>query len=158
MSQHLIRFLQLVLLFGAGTAMAAKPNFLIIFTDDHGYGDVSTYGKSDVVTPNIDRLAAEGMLFTAMRSNATVCSPSRAALLTGRHADRAGVPGVIRDNKAHSWGHLDPELPTLADHLKGVGYHTALVGKWHLGLEAPNIPGRRGFDFFHGFLGDMMDS
>jgi arylsulfatase A-like enzyme len=61
-----------------------KPNFLIILTDDHGYGDVSTYGASDVRTPSIDRLAAEGMRFTAMRANATVCSPSRAALLTGR--------------------------------------------------------------------------
>ena len=69
-----------------------KPNFLIILTDDHGYGDVSTYGASDVRTPSIDRLAAEGMRFTAMRANATVCSPSRAALLTGRYPDRVGYP------------------------------------------------------------------
>ena len=135
-----------------------KPNFLIILTDDHGYGDVSTYGASDVRTPNIDRLAAEGMAFTAMRANATVCSPSRAALLTGRYPDRVGVPGVIRTEAADSWGYLDPAVPTLADELRRAGYHTAIVGKWHLGLDSPNTPNERGFDLFHGFLGDMMDS
>jgi arylsulfatase A-like enzyme len=137
---------------------AAPPNFLLIFTDDHGYGDVSTYGASKVRTPNIDRLAAEGMLFTTMRANCTVCSPSRAALLTGRYADRVGVPGVIRTHAENSWGYFDPKTPTLADELKRAGYHTAIVGKWHLGLASPNTPNERGFDFFHGFLGDMMDS
>jgi arylsulfatase A-like enzyme len=137
---------------------AAKPNLILILTDDHGYGDVSTYRESDVRTPNIDRLAAEGMLFTTMRANCTVCSPSRAALLTGRYADRVGVPGVIRTHPGDSWGYLAPGVPTLADELKQAGYHTAIVGKWHLGLESPNTPNERGFDFFHGFLGDMMDS
>lgn len=135
-----------------------RPNFLLIFTDDHGYGDVSTYHESDVRTPNIDRIAAEGMLFRSMRANCTVCSPSRAALLTGRYPDRAGVPGVIRTHPENSWGYLNPSVPTLADELKKVGYHTAIIGKWHLGLESPNTPNERGFDFFHGFLGDMMDS
>ncbi len=134
------------------------PNFLIILTDDQGYGDVSAYHASDVRTPNIDRISAQGMLFTAMRANCTVCSPSRAALLTGRYADRVGVPGVIRTQPEDSWGYFDPKIPTLADELKKVGYHTAIVGKWHLGLESPNLPNERGFDFFHGFLGDMMDS
>jgi arylsulfatase A-like enzyme len=134
------------------------PNLIVILADDLGYGDVSTYHESDVDTPNIDRLAAEGMLFTAMRANCTVCSPSRAALLTGRYADRVGVPGVIRTRLEDSWGFLDPSVPTLADELKKAGYHTAIVGKWHLGLESPNTPNERGFDFFHGFLGDMMDS
>ncbi len=135
-----------------------RPNYLLIFTDDHGYGDVSTYHPADVRTPNIDRIAAEGMLFTAMRANCTVCSPSRAALLTGRYADRVGVPGVIRTHAENSWGYFSPNVPTLADELKSAGYHTAIVGKWHLGLESPNTPNERGFDFFHGFLGDMMDS
>jgi arylsulfatase A-like enzyme len=138
--------------------VSAKPNFLIILTDDHGYGDVSTYGPSDVRTPHIDRIAAEGMLFTSMRANCTVCSPSRAALLTGRYADRVGVPGVIRTKAADSWGYFAPDIPTLADVLGEAGYHTALIGKWHLGLESPNIPNERGFAHFHGFLGDMMDS
>ena len=140
------------------SAAADRPNFLLILTDDHGYGDVSTYHESDVRTPNIDRIAAEGMLFTTMRANCTVCSPSRAALLTGRYADRVGVPGVIRTHPGDSWGYLAPGVPTLADELKKAGYHTAIVGKWHLGLESPNTPNERGFDLFHGFLGDMMDS
>lgn len=135
----------------------AKPNLLIIYTDDQGYGDTSAYGKTDIQTPNMDRIGNEGMLFTQMRANCTVCTPSRAALLTGIYADRAGVPGVIRTHATSTWGYLDPSLPTLADELKNLGYHTALVGKWHLGLESPNIPNERGFDFFHGFLGDMMD-
>ena len=137
---------------------APRPNILLIFTDDHGYGDVSIYGPSDVRTPHIDSLAETGMLFTAMRANCTVCSPSRAALLTGRYADRVGVPGVIRSRPEDTWGYFDPKVPTLADVLGDAGYHTALIGKWHLGLELPNTPNERGFAHFHGFLGDMMDS
>jgi arylsulfatase A-like enzyme len=143
---------------GLGAEPDRSPNFLLIFTDDHGYGDVSTYQPTDVRTPHIDRIASEGMLFTTMRANCTVCSPSRAALLTGRYADRVGVPGVIRTHAENSWGYFSPAVPTLADHLNEAGYHTAIVGKWHLGLESPNTPNERGFDFFHGFLGDMMDS
>lgn len=148
-----------LLLTTATTARPAdRPNFLIILGDDHGYGDVSAYQKTDVLTPHIDRIGQEGLLFTAMRANATVCSPSRAALLTGRYPDRAGVPGVIRTQPENSWGYLAPGVPTLADALKKSGYHTACIGKWHLGLESPNTPNERGFDLFHGFLGDMMDS
>jgi arylsulfatase A-like enzyme len=150
-------FLLLLALAATATA-AARPNFLLILTDDHGYGDVSAYRQADLRTPELDRLAAEGMLFTTMRANCTVCSPSRAALLTGRYPDRVGVPGVIRTHPADSWGWFDPTVPTLADALRQIGYHTALVGKWHLGLTSPNTPNERGFDFFHGFLGDMMDS
>lgn len=136
----------------------AKPNLILIITDDHGWGDVSMYERRDVFTPNIDRIATEGMLFTGMRANCTVCSPTRAAILTGRYADRVGVPGVIRTQPENSWGYLDPRVTLLPAHLRQAGYHTAIVGKWHLGLESPNTPNERGFDFFHGFLGDMMDS
>lgn len=138
-------------------AETARPNFLVILADDHGYGDVSAYQNTVVRTPNIDRIGSEGMLFTTMRANCTVCSPSRAAMLTGRYADRVGVPGVIRTQPENTWGYFAPQVPTLADELKRVGYHTSLVGKWHLGLTTPNLPNERGFDFFHGFLGDMMD-
>ncbi|MFK7849812.1 MAG: sulfatase [Akkermansiaceae bacterium] len=134
-----------------------KPNFIVIYTDDQGYGDTSMYGKKGVQTPHMDRIAKEGMLFTQMRANCTVCTPSRAALVTGIYADRAGAPGVIRNERHRSWGYLDPKTPTIADELNKLGYHTALVGKWHLGTAAPNIPNDRGFDFFHGFLGDMMN-
>lgn len=142
------------------SAPATTPtNVLIILADDLGIGDVAAFRpQGDVRTPNLDRLAADGMLFTSMRSNCTVCSPARAALLTGRYADRVGVPGVIRTQPANSWGHLAPGVPTLANLLGGAGYHTALIGKWHLGLTSPNTPNERGFAFFHGFLGDMMDS
>jgi arylsulfatase A-like enzyme len=139
-------------------APAAKPNFLMILTDDLGYADVSTNGQRDVSTPNIDRVAAEGMLFTRMRANATVCSPTRAAFMTGIYADRAGVPGLIRTQPENTWGFLSPSAPTLAEQLRPAGYATAIIGKWNLGLESPNLPNDRGFDFFHGFLDDMMDS
>lgn len=135
-----------------------RPNMLVILTDDQGYADVSMYGQPDVQTPNIDRLAREGIRFTNMRANATVCSPSRAALLTGMYPDRVGVPGVIRTDPADSWGCFRPQGPTLPEALRQAGYQTACIGKWHLGLTTPNLPNDRGFDFFHGFLGDMMDS
>lgn len=161
--KYLLVFINLVACLALGGTLCAgadavRPNFLIILTDDHGYGDVSTYHASDVQTPHIDRLAAGGMLFTSMRANGTVCSPSRAALLTGRFPDRVGVPGVIRTRPEDSWGYFDPSAATLADELKKAGYHTGSIGKWHLGLESPNTPNERGFDDFHGFLGDMMES
>jgi arylsulfatase A-like enzyme len=137
---------------------AARPNLFVILTDDHGVGDVSAYRKADVQTPHLDRLASQGMRFNRMRANATVCSPSRAALLTGKYPDRVGVPGVIRTRPEDSWGWFDPRAATLPDLLRRFGYHTALVGKWHLGLKSPNTPNERGFEFFHGFLGDMLDS
>lgn len=148
----------LICLFQATAAKPDRPNFLVILTDDQGYGDVSIHEAQDIRTPHIDRLAAQGMRFTNVRANATVCSPSRAALLTGCYPDRVGVPGVIRAEPANSWGYLSPAVPTLPELLAAADYHTALIGKWHLGLEAPNTPNKRGFEFFHGFLGDMMDS
>lgn len=161
LTQHdsaVIRILLLSLPFVVSALMAAeKPNFIIIYTDDQGYGDTSMYGKKGIETPHMERIAKEGMLFTQMRANCTVCTPSRAALLTGIYADRAGAPGVIRNERSRSWGYLDPKVPTLADELNKLGYHTALVGKWHLGVQEPNVPNDRGFDFFHGFLGDMMN-
>lgn len=156
--RHILATLLALLTLARTDSKADQPNFLLILTDDHGYGDVSAYHQSDVRTPNIDRIGREGMLFTTMRANCTVCSPSRAALLTGRYPDRVGVPGVIRTQAVDSWGYFDPTVPTIADELKRAGYHTAIVGKWHLGLESPNTPNERGFDYFHGFLGDMMDS
>ena len=140
------------------SVFADRPNLLLILTDDQGYGDVSCFGAPDLLTPHIDSMASEGMRFTSARANATVCSPTRAAILTGCFPDRVGVPGVIRTDPANSWGYFSPIYPTLPEQLHAVGYHTALVGKWHLGLASPNTPNERGFDHFHGFLGDMMDS
>ena len=154
----LATLLALVLTASARAANPApQPNFLLILADDLGYGDVSMYGPRDVSTPHFDRLAAEGMLFTRMRANATVCSPTRAALMTCRYADRVGVPGLIRTQPTNTWGYF-AALPTVADRLRTAGYTTAIVGKWNLGLTSPNLPNDRGFDFFHGFLDDMMES
>jgi len=155
------KILLLFLLFGFQTSPQKSnnvpPNILLIFTDDQGYHDVSYYGTKDIQTPNIDQIAASGMRFDNFYANCPVCSPTRAALLTGTYQDYVGVPGVIRTNALNSWGYLDPTATLLPEKLKMAGYHTALIGKWHLGLETPNTPVERGFDYFHGWLGDMMD-
>ncbi|WP_345327948.1 sulfatase family protein [Novipirellula rosea] len=135
----------------------SRPNLILILADDLGYGDVSCNGATDVQTPHLDKFAAEGMMLTRMRANCTVCSPTRAAIMTGMYPDRAGVPGVIRTHADNSWGYLRTDVPTLANRLSEAGYQTGIVGKWHLGLASPNTPCERGFDHFHGFLGDMMD-
>lgn len=137
---------------------ADRPNILLIVTDDHGYGDVSMNGGKQISTPAIDSIASAGIRFTKMRSTCTVCSPARAALMTGLYPDRVGVPGVIRTSPDDSWGFFDPNTKTIANFLGDFGYHTAMIGKWHLGLASPNLPNERGFKHFHGFLGDMMDS
>ena len=137
--------------------LAVRPNVLLILVDDLGYGDLGYMGAKDMRTPHIDRLAASGMTFTNFYANCPVCSPTRAALLTGRYQDLVGVPGVIRTHPHNNWGYLRPEAVLLPVPMARAGYHTAMVGKWHLGLEAPNLPGARGFEHFHGFLGDMMD-
>ena len=136
---------------------AGKPNILMILVDDLGYGDLSSYGAKDLKTPHIDRLMTAGIRFDNFYANCPVCSPTRAALLSGRYPDMAGVPGVIRTHITNSWGHLAPHAELLPKLLKPAGYHTAIVGKWHLGLDSPNTPNERRFDHFHGFLGDMMD-
>lgn len=139
---------------------AEKPNMLVIMVDDLGYGDLSIYGAPDLKSPHIDALMNDGMRFDAFYANCPVCSPTRASFLTGLYPDMAGVPGVIRTplpDQATSWGNLRNDVTTLPSQLKKAGYDTALVGKWHLGLEAPDRPIDVGFDFFHGFLGDMMD-
>ncbi|MDC3132756.1 sulfatase-like hydrolase/transferase [Flavobacteriaceae bacterium] len=133
------------------------PNILLILTDDQGWYDVSYYGTEDIRTPHIDSLTQEGMRFDNFYANCPVCSPTRAALLTGRYQDRVGVPGVIRTHSNNNWGYLDPNALLLPKKLKEANYNTALIGKWHLGLQSPNTPMERGFDVFHGWLGDMMD-
>ncbi len=141
----------------AMTSEPVKPNILMILVDDHGYGDLSITGGTDIQTPHLDKLFQKGVQFTNFYSNCTVCSPTRASLMTGRYPDLVGVPGVIRTHETNSWGYLKEDVLTLPEMLNKAGYHTAIIGKWHLGLESPNTPNERGFHFFHGFLGDMMD-
>ena len=134
-----------------------KPNILIILVDDLGYGDLSSYGAKDLKSPNIDSLMSNGMRFDSFYANCPVCSPTRAALLSGTYPDFAGVPGVIRTHSQNNWGWLSPHVNLLPETLKSKGYHTSIIGKWHLGLEEPNTPNSRGFDYFKGFLCDMID-
>ncbi len=145
------------LLLGSSTVWADKPNILVLIVDDLGYGDLSSYGAKDLKTPSIDKLMAAGMRFDSFYANCPVCSPTRAALLSGRYQELVGVPGVVRTHAPNNWGYLAQDAILLPQVLKPEGYHTAIIGKWHLGLEEENQPTRRGFDFFHGFLGDMMD-
>ena len=142
---------------GPTSANAQKPNIVLILVDDLGYGDLSSYGADDLQTPHIDAIIGAGMRFDRFYANSPVCSPTRAALLTGRHPPMVGVPGVIRTRAADNWGYLSEDAVMLPAVLKRAGYHTGMVGKWHLGLETPNRPHDRGFDEFKGFLGDMMD-
>ncbi|MEZ6123266.1 MAG: sulfatase-like hydrolase/transferase [Planctomycetaceae bacterium] len=134
-----------------------RPNLLVILADDLGNGDLSCCGSTDLKTPHIDGLFRDGMRMARFRANCPVCSPTRAALLSGRYQERVGVPGVIRTRPEDNWGWLNPDAVLLPKVAQQHGYHTAIIGKWHLGLQAPNIPTQRGFDHFHGFLGDMMD-
>ena len=143
---------------GDKAVMAAKPNIVLILVDDLGYGDLGSYGAKDLKTPGVDSLVDRGMRFNNFYANCPVCSPTRASVLTGRYPELVGVPGVVRTHANDNWGYLDPSAKLLSTVLKNGGYDTAIVGKWHLGLSSPNTPNERGFDFLHGFLGDMMDN
>lgn len=127
-------------------AEATPPNVVLIYCDDLGYGDLGCYG-SQLSTPNLDRMAAQGVRFTNFYSANPVCSPSRAALLTGRYPTRVGVPKVFFP--ADKLG-LAREEQTMADVLKARGYRTMCVGKWHLGHTAGYLPTSRGFDEYFG--------
>ncbi|RME28994.1 MAG: arylsulfatase, partial [Candidatus Zixiibacteriota bacterium] len=113
------------------------PNIVLIYADDLGYGDVGCYGATKVQTPNIDRLAREGRRFTDAHSVSAVCTPSRYALLTGQYPLRAnGGRGVWGPAPITSPLIVDTETTTIADVLKGSGYDTAVIGKWHLGFKS----------------------
>lgn len=126
---------------------AEKPNFIIIFIDDQGYQDLGCFGSPNIKTPNIDAMAKSGAKFTNFHVAASVCSPSRASLLTGRYPERTGVKGVLFPR--HDSG-LHPREVTIAETLKKAGYSTAAVGKWHLGHRKPFLPTNQGFDSYYG--------
>lgn len=132
-----------------------KPNVVIILTDDQGYGDLGCMGSADLKTPNLDAIAGNGIRFTSMYSASPVCSPSRAALLTGRYPGNAGVRAILAGHRKASG--LTPKVPTLATALKKEGYATGVCGKWHLGLKQECRPNANGFDEFSGFLAGCLD-
>lgn len=124
------------------------PNFIVIFTDDQGYADVGCFGAEQIATPHLDAMAAQGMRFTSFNSASPVCSPSRAALLTGCYPERVGVTKVLFPERTREGLHPDEE--TIAEVLRGKGYATACFGKWHLGDEAQFLPTKQGFDEYFG--------
>jgi arylsulfatase A len=127
---------------------APKPNIVLIFTDDQGYGDLGSFGSTTIRTPHLDRLAAEGRKFTSFVSASSICTPSRAALLTGSYPRRVGMHGGVLF-PASTTG-LHPGEHTIADHLKQQGYATACFGKWHLGHHPEVLPTANGFDTYYG--------
>ena len=138
----------ILFLFTNGIALAAKPNFIIIFTDDQGYGDLGCFGSETIETPNIDRLAKEGRKFTSFMVASPVCTPSRAALLTGCYPKRVGMHQHVLFPTSTKG--LNPSEHTIADHLKSQGYATACFGKWHLGHHPEVLPTSNGFDTYYG--------
>lgn len=142
-------------LFPAVSGSAAEsPNIILIMADDLGYGDVGCYGQQRIRTPNIDRLAAEGLRFTQFYAGSTVCAPSRCALMTGRHIGHCRVRGNAGRKNPASQALRDSDV-TLAEVLKSAGYATGLIGKWGLGDIGPaetGLPRRQGFDEFFGYL------
>jgi arylsulfatase A-like enzyme len=127
-------------------AQPRSPNVVFIYADDLGYGDLGVYG-SKIRTPNLDRMATEGVRFTQFYSANPVCSPARAALLTGRYPTRVGVPRVLNPNDTTG---LALNETTIAQMLKGSGYRTMCIGKWHLGHQPEYLPTARGFDEYFG--------
>lgn len=136
-------------------AQARKPNVIFILTDDMGYGDIGSYGVTDIRTPHLDRLAREGVRLTNNYSNGPVCTPTRAAFITGRYQQRVGLEWAIPPAMK------EPGLPvsevSVARMLKNNGYATALFGKWHLGYKPEYSPNAHGFDEFFGILSGNID-
>lgn len=150
------------LLIGAALLVAAlttqaqhKPNIVVILADDLGYGDIGTFGATDIRTPNIDGLAANGIKLTSFYSTSPVCSPTRAALITGRYPRRLGIDHVFFPE---SFTGIPSDEVTIAEALKGNGYRTAIFGKWHLGHHRQFLPLQNGFDEYYGipYSNDMM--
>ena len=136
---------------------ATSPNIVFIFADDLGYGDLSSYGASDIKTPNIDFIAKNGIKFTDFYSVSSVCTPSRAGMLTGRYPQRFGLNGVLFPD-SHTG--LPSTEYTIAELLRDNGYKTGMVGKWHLGHKYEFLPLQQGFDFFYGipYSNDMAST
>lgn len=135
-----------------------RPNFVVIVTDDQGIGDVGCYGHPEVRTPNLDRLAASGVRFNQWYSNAPVCSASRAAILTGKYPVRTGVQGALRSEPTFDVPGLRQGEQTLPAVLRGLGYRTAAIGKWHLGSASQSRPLAQGFDEFFGWYSGWLDA
>jgi arylsulfatase A-like enzyme len=140
-------------------AQQTRPNIIYIMADDMGYADLSCYGRKDYQTPNIDKLAAQGVKFMNAYAAAPVCTPTRVAFMTGRYPARLtlGLKEPIDWLPKDSMIGLNGDVPTIAFRLRNAGYETFLVGKWHLGFTPQFSPLKNGFDYFFGFNGGGLD-
>jgi len=141
----------------APTEPDTPPNIILIMADDLGYGDLGCYGSTVMRTPHLDSLAANGLKFTNFHANATVCTPTRAALLTGRYQQRAGLEGVIYVRGETRQLGMDTSEVTVAELLQKAGYQTGIMGKWHLGYKEEYNPVHHGFDEFYGYVSGNID-
>ena len=149
-------FLLAVVTLSCSAQKAGKPNIIIIMADDMGYGDLSCYGSTMINTPNLDKMAAEGIRFTDFHANGPVCSPTRAALLTGKYQQRVGIDGVVTA-KHHRDKGLATSEKTFAEAIKGAGYVTGMFGKWHVGYKTEYNPINQGFDEYIGYVSGNVD-
>lgn len=136
---------------------ARRPNVIVILTDDQGFGDLGVNGAADAKTPHLDRLASEGIRFTDWHATSPVCSPSRASVLTGKYPQRAGIVQVLNSRPTFDVPGLKANETTIAKALKGAGYRTAAIGKWHVGSAPESRPMAQGFDEFFGFYSGWID-
>jgi len=134
----------------------SRPNVILILTDDQGSVDINSYGSTDLTTPNMDRLASEGIRFSRFYSGSAVCSPSRACILTGMTPQSAGVPGNVSSIPGNKG--MPASRITIAEMMKKAGYSTAHIGKWHLGYTTENMPLAQGFDYSFGHMGGCIDN
>ncbi|MDA0347442.1 MAG: sulfatase [Verrucomicrobia bacterium] len=148
-----MKLLPILCLLAAGLSAADRTNILFLFIDDQGYYDLGCYGATEVETPHIDRMAAEGIRFTDYYAAAPICSPSRAGLLTGCYPRRIG--NHIWVHRADSNSGIHPSEITLGEMFKKAGYTTACIGKWHLGFKEPFLPKNQGFDYYFGLLHNL---
>lgn len=142
--------------FSENKSTGLSPNIVLIMADDLGYGGISCYGNTTIHTPNLDLLAISGVKFTDFHSNGAVCSPTRAALMTGKYQQRTGVGGVITAKNHRDVG-LNLDEITIAEELKKHGYNCGMFGKWHLGYQKEYNPTTQGFDEFIGFVSGNID-
>ena len=138
------------------TAQARQPNVILIYTDDQGTIDVNCYGAKDLTTPHMDGLAKRGVKFNQFYSAAPVCSPSRAAVITGRYPQRAQIPGNVSSHKGHAG--MPSNQVTMAETFRAAGYNTAHIGKWHLGYDEATMPNSQGFNYSFGHMGGCIDN
>lgn len=141
---------------GERQAEQNQPNIILILADDLGYGDLDCYGNTMNDTPNLDKMAGEGLMFTDFHSNCPVCSPTRAALLSGKYQQRVGIETVVHATKFRHTG-LNPGTYTIANYARSQGYSTGIVGKWHLGYDTAFSPINYGFDYFKGYVSGNVD-